>query len=211
MLRRNVKTALLFFLVCFLGMLLEDLTDCSCDATQQYNWTVQFGIGAMIYSILEKVVFFIAGFTFFILIKKKICSEIYIKTKYIYFAALPVLVFHNQFLQIPENISNRSIELSICEKSWSNGLQTNSKTLNQKEYKYLKHQLLLLPDLPQSADSIDINYYRDNFLGEFILTIHFLCDNLEPIDTANKHWITDAANNSINKKKVGYTDDNGRN
>ncbi|HWY34687.1 MAG TPA: hypothetical protein VNX68_08570 [Nitrosopumilaceae archaeon] len=197
---------LIFFLSCLIGGLLAYLINNSCDAIVNYTWSVQFGLGEMIHSVLKMTFIFVIGIVVFGLIRKKIPQRNYNSIKLIYFAVLPLFVFHHQFLSIPRNILNRSIKSSICEKSVDNGIRTETMNITLTEYEFLKNRLFLLPDLPNTADSINIMYYHDDFFGDFDLNVHFRCSKNEPIDTSDKRWNVITSDKLIDKKRVRYHD-----
>jgi hypothetical protein len=195
MIKRNLKPALAFITVCLIGAVLIFLVDNSCFAISQYRWTVVLGIGSILSSLLRITLIFTAGIILFLIIKRKIRPEKYNRVKLLYFSIFPIFIFYNQILLIFKGIMNRPMEKSICNKSSSNVMTTQSKILNLNEYDYLKSKLFLLPDLPKTSDSINISYYHDDFLGDFSLNLNFVCENKELIDTADKRWTI---------SKIGY-------
>jgi len=205
--KRKIKYIIVFILVCFLGAFLVYLTDNSCDAISNYNWTVQFGIGILFFALIKMIIIFIVGILLFLLFRKKIRHKKYDKIKLIYFAILPLFVFHYQFLLIPNNIINRSTVHSICEKSSTDGMTTHSKNINLSEYNFLQDKLFLLPNIPNTSDSIDLDYYHDGFLGDFSLDVTFACDIYSRIDILDKRWSVTKIN-KVNKKKHIYYHDN---
>lgn len=206
MIKRNIKPALAFIATNVIGALLFYLTDFSCPAILNYDWTVQFGIGTIIWELGKMFLIFIVGIVLFLIVKKKINKNKYDKIKLIYFAIFPFLIFHNQFLRIPINLMNRKMVNSICAKSSSNGMQTESNDLYLKEYRYLQGELFLLPDIPKSSSNIDVKYYHDDFLGDFSLEVQLLCASDEVIDTTKGKWSIKKDSESKDKIQVSYYD-----
>ena len=204
MLYRNIKSILVFSLVCVIGGLLSYSTNNSCSAIAQYRWTVGAGLGSLFFALLKVTLIFISGIILFLLVKKRIPHDKYARVKLIYFAILPLFVFYGQFLSIPKHFINRPVKESICNKSSTDGMKTKSNGINLFEYEYLKNKLFLLPKLPASSDSINVSYYTDDLMGDCILDIEFKCDINEQIDTTNKCWTLKDINQFANKKVVNY-------
>ena len=85
-------------------------------------------------------------------------------------------------------------------------MTTTSKNISLTEYGYLKNQFFLLPELPKTSHNISLNYYTDNFLGDYSLSINFTCENKEQIDTKNKHWTILNIDKLTNRKSIEYFD-----
>jgi hypothetical protein len=100
------KATLAFLGVCFLGATVLSLTDSGCEALHQYRWTVQFGIGLFVESLLESFLIFIPGLALFYLFRGRLSHAFNGKGPMVYFMILPVFVFHNQFFGIWKNIKN---------------------------------------------------------------------------------------------------------
>lgn len=88
-----------------------------------------------------------------------------------YFILLGLAVFPFQFMGIATNVRDGETERSICDKSISDGMFTDSKGLTAEEYAYLRKMLPLLPVPPVKPDSVNLFYYSDGFLPDFGLTI----------------------------------------
>lgn len=200
--RRNVLPALLFMFMSLIAMLLFTLSFDLCEAILHYQGHIQF-IGLEFLLFFIKWIFLtLIGLLLFWLIKQFINPSRYTKYKIIYFGLLPLFICYNPFFKIIENAKNQDCISSICNKSKSNTMKTKSENLTLLEYHYLQDCLPLLPSLPTSADSISICYYNDQFLGDFVLKVDFLCENSTPIDSIDKHWQVLYANPQSGKKKV---------
>jgi hypothetical protein len=204
MIRRNILTIVIFILSCSACFLLSLFAGASCEAILHYTWTVQFGIGGIVFSLIRMFIIWVAGMTVWFLIRRKIKSQNYKRIKFFYFALLPLLIFYKQLEQISGNIIDQSMERSICDKTTSNGMTTSSKKLTLPEYDHLKINLPLLPALPLTAEKINISYYTDDFLGDYTLSVQFECDIHEPIDTSLHRWWVDAVDSVADKKEVTY-------
>ena len=214
MIKRNLITALVFILVCLFVTGASSLTNNSCSAVEGYYWSVNFLPWDMMGGLLQNFLIFLVGAGLFFIVKRKAKNKFgakYNKFKYWYFAILPLLILYSTILEIPNNISNRSVINSLCNKSSTDGMTVQSKGVDLKEYKYLQKQLFLLPDLPPTAQNITIKHYADPFLGDFILRINFICEGKEKIDLRDDHWSIENNHLSTGKKLIVYEDHNGKN
>lgn len=86
-----------------------------------------------------------------------------------YFILLTILASFPLVHSIWENSfsSNRKIHQSICNKSSDNGMFCSIDRITVEEYMYLSDKSGWLPLIPSSAESIIIDYYRDDFLGDY--------------------------------------------
>jgi hypothetical protein len=165
---------------------------------------VQFGVGGMVVSLIKMFIIWVAGITGWFLIRKKLQPHRYKKIKFFYFALLPLVIFYKQLLAVPGDMLNRPIEHSICNKTTSDGMTTQSKNIVLREYDYLRANFQLLPALPLTAEKINISYYTDNFLGDYKLSVHFECGIHEPIDTTKQLWSVVQIEGSTDKKEVTF-------
>jgi hypothetical protein len=204
MIRRNILTIVVFMLSCCACILLSFFTSSSCDAILNYSWTVQFGIGGVVLSIIKMFIVWVAGITAWLLIRRKLQPHRYKRIKYFYFSLLPLVIFSKQLLAVPGDILNRPMKHSLCEKTTAYGMKTESKNVTLSEYDYLRTNFQLLPSLPLTAEKIDISYYADNFIGNYSLSIHFECGIREPIDTASRKWWVEPIEGSMDKKNVTF-------
>jgi hypothetical protein len=204
MIRRNLLTAIVFILSCSACVLLSFATSAPCKEILNYSWTVQFGVGGVVFSLIKMFILWIAGITVWLLIRRKLQPRRYMKIKFLYFACLPLVIFSRQLLAVPGDILSRPMERSICEKTTTNGLKTESKNITMSEYDYLRTKFQVFPTLPLTAEKINISYYSDNFIGDHSLSIHFECGIREPIDTASHRWWVEAIEGTTGKKAVTF-------
>ncbi|MBL4755695.1 MAG: hypothetical protein JKY52_19140, partial [Flavobacteriales bacterium] len=66
---------------------------------------------------------------------------------------------------------NRDLKEIICAKGSDDGMELRFTFLNRVEYDFINSSSNWLPALPEGADSINIDYYRDSFIGDFHLII----------------------------------------
>ncbi|MDP2387281.1 MAG: hypothetical protein Q8M29_12970 [Bacteroidota bacterium] len=70
---------------------------------------------------------------------------------------------------------------SLKRKLTDNGMQLKADSLSLIEYKELRGDYSILPELPPAADSIEINYYHDDFLGDYSIDILFTLPKSMPL------------------------------
>jgi hypothetical protein len=89
-------------------------------------------------------------------------------------------------IQVTKGISveNRNIRKSICQKSTDDGQIFKVENLKFDEYNFYSNKTSWFPKIPISGDSISIEYYRDDFLGDYSLQIKM--KTTEQIDS--KKW-----------------------
>lgn len=161
-----------FFGTCVLGALVLLRTGAWCNALEHYRITT---IRELLFGLVMTVVYAplvlwlgVKGYRHF---RSRWPSLRSISGTSGYCGALACAVFPLQFLRIPINLRNHSLELSICAKSTSDGMFTNSTGLTAAEYEHLRKMLPLLPDPPIRPDSINLFYYSDGFLPDFGLKV----------------------------------------
>jgi len=121
---------------------------------------------------------------FFIKIKKQVNT-------FLYFSILTAIAFHffifKAITRQPEE--NRELKQEICRKSSDDGMMLNFKKLNKTEYDFINSKRKWLPTIPPESKSVEIEYYRDNFLGDYHLQIHLTLKEGEQLDTTkHKKW-----------------------
>ena len=186
---KYLQLLFIFILTSIVIFILLSITVYSCESTNNYKWEVQFGIGKIIFQLIIKLIIFIVGIIVFLLVRKFVKFNNYRLFKKIYFIVFSLSIFYAQIYKISQSVLHLKKEYSICSKSTTEGLTTKSNSLNLSEYNYLYSKFHLLPDLPSTSDSININYYTDNFLGDYMLDIQFRCKGSAHIDTADHHWM----------------------
>jgi hypothetical protein len=204
MIKRNIPTTVVFILSCCACVLLSFFTSSPCKAILNYSWTIQFGIGGVVLSIIKMFIVWVAGITVWLLIRRKLQPQRYKRVKYFYFGLLPLVIFFKQLSAIPGDILNRPMEHAICDKTTTYGMKTESKNMTLSEYDYLRTNFHLLPALPLTTEKIDISYYADNFIGDYSLSVRFECSIREPIDRASHRWWVEPIEGSVDKKNVTF-------
>jgi hypothetical protein len=190
-------------------VLLSFYTSAVCEEILNYSWTEQFGVGGIVLSLIKMFIVWVTGITVWFLIRRKLQPHRYKRIKFFYFALLPLIIFSRQMLAVPVDILNRPLERSICDKTTTNGMRTESKNITLTEYEYLRTNFQLLPALPLTSEKISISYYTDSFLGDYSLSVHFECNIREPIDTASHRWWVDPLVGSSDKKEVTFEEGAG--
>ncbi len=207
MIQRNILTSFVFILCCVACVCLSYYTSSTCETISNYSWTMQFGVGGVVLSLMRMVIIFIAGLAIWRLIKRKIQPLKYKRIKLLYFALLPLIIFSKQLIAVPGDLMNHSIAISACDKTTTNGIKTESSNLTLQEYDFLRTKFKLLPELPLTAEYISIAYYSDNFIGDYSLSVHFDCGIREVIGTKAQGWWAEPINGSNEKKSVTYEDE----
>lgn len=122
------------------------------------------------------------GLVGFFVIRKKRNLNVYL-----YFTVITVLSLSPMILKAinraPEK--NRQLKELICSKSKDDGMLLNFKHLTKEEYDFVNSETNWLPKVPENANNITIDYFRDDFLGDFHLTIELELSNNEKMDTLN--------------------------
>lgn len=189
--RRSLSHAVVFSVVMAAGFCLTTMTNGECDAIRQYKWSVQFGIGDALARCAVEVILLVGGVLLFRRLRRKAIPALNGNSALVYFAVLPLVVFHAQFVGIANNISHAPIERAVCAKSDLDGLTIHSSALSRSEYDFLMKQLVVLPELPAGADSISIDYYHDGFLPDFMLTVACVADTVSPQFRILRDWSVD--------------------
>ena len=161
-----------FFGTCGLGAVLVFVSTAWCNALEHYKiTTISELMRGLLMTLVYAPLIFWLGIKAYRLFRGRWPLLLTTKGTLGYFIVLAFAVFPFQFLRIPVNIRNHRIEHSICTKSTSDGMFTESKGLTTEEYAHLQQMLSLLPDLPAEPDSINVLYYSDGFLPVFGIKI----------------------------------------
>jgi hypothetical protein len=161
-----------FFGTCVLGALGLLRTSEDCTALDHYSITTigdvkRFFLMTFVYA---PVIFWL-GVRAYRQLRRRWAMFGTVRGTCCYFIVLGFAVFPFQFMGITTNLRNDGIERSICDKSTSNGMFTESVGLTAAEYAHLWKMLPLLPDPPIKPDSVNISYYSDGFLPDFSLSV----------------------------------------
>lgn len=121
---------------------------------------------------------------------------------YIYFIVLTIgsmSLIIKSALSTPQKLVP-SIAQDICKKSTDDGTQITFNNLTQKEYTYLNAKDQWMPKIPEAADSINILYFHESFLGDYDLSIDFALPDTIKLDTlAFPNWIVNGTRYSFNR------------
>lgn len=156
------------------GGLLLRLTSTWCDALGHYD--------GLSMSELKSFVFWNIGFAPFTLLFGAWCyRKLRVRWMFLgtakgtvfYFVFLTLLAFPFQFGGLVLRGDERMIDETICAKSTSNGMFTESKGLTVEEYEHLRALNPYLPPVPAGADSLRVEFYSDGFLPDF--SLHVVC------------------------------------
>lgn len=75
------------------------------------------------------------------------------------------------------------LALNICNKATGDYSDITFKNLEFHEYQFLNARDEWMPNIPRNANSINIDYYHDSFIGDFDLTIDFKLPPGEELDS----------------------------
>ena len=132
-------------------------------------------------------VIWIVGFVIYFLIKKRKQINLYV-----FFSILTIFSFHSFIItaltRVPEK--NRELKQVVCNKSTDDGMMLKFYKLKNNEYEFINSKTNWLPPIPKGADSIDISYFRDDFLGDFHLIIEMVLPFGQELDSIEfTNWI----------------------
>lgn len=124
-------------------------------------------------------IWFIGLITYFIIKKKKRISL------FLYFPLLTVISLHSFIVTAAtrEPEENRTLKQQICSKSTDDGMILTFLDLNKDEYDFINLKTKWLPVVPIGSEIINIEYYRDDFLGDYDLKIELKLRSEERLDT----------------------------
>jgi hypothetical protein len=100
---------------------------------------------------------------------------------------------------------NKEIKTRICEKSTDDGMTCKMKGLTIEEYNFIPNKSLL-PKIPDFSEKININFYRDDFLGDYNLTIRILIPKNMILDSIKNPGWTKVPNKEGNYIIYEYND-----
>ncbi|MEC3907842.1 hypothetical protein VOI54_12505 [Tamlana sp. 2201CG12-4] len=106
---------------------------------------------------------------------------------YLYFTVATLISLSTMYFKPKEkkNIVNISPEMKnvICKKGSDDGMFLQLDNLTNNEYEYLRSLKKWWPEIPNEANSINVEYYRDDFLGDFSFDINLDLPNIIEIDS----------------------------
>jgi hypothetical protein len=119
-------------------------------------------------TILIALGIWIVGLIIYFVIRKKKKIKLLF-----YFSLLTTISLHSFIVKAttrqPEE--NRKLKQEVCSKSNDDGMMLNFLNLNKTEYDFINSKTKWLPTIPEVSESVDINYWRDDFFGEYSLII----------------------------------------
>lgn len=119
----------------------------------------------------------VLGLLFIILIVGFVIFFAFLKSKRIniilYFSILALIVSSPIIKNLIYAINDKEgdIKESICKKAVDDGMFCKMQDLSYDEYLFIT-QDSWLPSIPKSSKNISIEYYRDDFLGDYYLIIN---------------------------------------
>ena len=161
----------------------------SCPAIDAFSSESSFGLMLKAFKLLAigLGIWLIGLLGFFVI--RNITIQLNI---YIFFAVITTLSL-SPILSIAINRTpetNRQLKITICSKSEDDGMWLNFKKLTKEEYDFVNSETHWLPKIPENSNNININYYRDDFLGDFHLSIDLELSSSEIMDSLSyPKWI----------------------
>lgn len=199
--KRTVPVAIVFVLSGYILNFIIAATSCSCSALDVY---LGEGFFEIISSFIVGTVMLFVGIGVYFFMRKRVKHRL--RFKYLYWSLLPLLILSGPIYDKINNWKYRRMELSICQKSNSDGsMNAKSTGLDLREYDYFKkHMKVFVPELPGSAKNIDISFYGDDFLGDFSLNISFTCAIQEKI-IKGQNWGIESVDESHATQRAFYS------
>lgn len=121
----------------------------------------------------------------------------------IFFPLLTIISLHSFITAAvsgaPE-VVNRTQKENVCAKSTDDGMLLTFLNLNKDEYDFINSKTKWLPAVPVESAIINIQYYRDDFLGDYDLNIELKLKSEERLDTIEyPKWKFDGTNYHYNE------------
>lgn len=155
-------------LLTFLTLLgLNWMLNVNCPQTETFT-------GDSLYLFVKSLVLFLVGgliWTVGYLLFRKFNNAPQLVKKY--FILLTVLASFSLVHSIWTSTfsSDKRLIQSICNKSSDDGMFCTMNRLSFDEYMYLQKKSGWLPQMPSHCENVILNYYRDDFLGDYFLNI----------------------------------------
>lgn len=130
--------------------------------------------------VVAIVIWLIGVITYFIIKRKRTINIL------LYFSILTTIAFYsfiiNAIKREPE--TNRELKEVICSKGSGDEMKCTFKALTTDEYNFINSEINhWLPLIPENTDSINIDYFHDDFFGDFRITIEMFIPPGEELDT----------------------------
>ena len=118
-------------------------------------------------SLIALGIWLIGLISYFLIKKKKPISVL------LFFPLLTVISLQSFIVSAVtrEPETNRVQKENVCAKSTDDGLVLTFLNLSKEEYDFINSKTKWLPAIPIESEIINIEYYRDDFLGDFVLNI----------------------------------------
>ncbi|MCI5056168.1 MAG: hypothetical protein MRY83_08670 [Flavobacteriales bacterium] len=137
--------------------------------------------GYAVKRVLSFFTIFLIGIVLFIVLRKRLKLNIIG-----YFLILSVFSSFGISLKIIENFRDRDeFKKNLCDKIQDDGMMCKMNNLNLVEYKFLTKDHNWIPNVPESTEEISIQYFRDDFLGDYDLSITIAVPEKRKIDSSN--------------------------
>lgn len=103
----------------------------------------------------------------------------------LYFPLLTVIALHSFIIKAStrEPEENRLLKQEVCSKSTDDGMLLNFYGLNKEEYDFINSKSQWLPSVPSESEIINIEYFRDGFVGDYDLQIELKLRSEEKLDS----------------------------
>lgn len=183
---------LISILVVFTVISINKFVSASCYEINVFKGDFLYRLIIFIRNVILGIGIWIIGYLLFKRIKLNKKQSI------IYFVIISLLSTSNTILKIwKSNFSTSSqIVKSICNKSNDDGMVFEAKNLNGIEYNYLIKGGNWLPESPPESKSINIHYYRDEFLGDYTLSVELELPSYITLDLVKyPKWKSRGSNN----------------
>ena len=164
----------------------KELTTIRCP--ELYVFT-DFSFSKIMFLIIILIIFFIIWLVGLILYLK--FERVKRLNIILYFGLLATFSSIPLISNIYMNISDpdRQLKKEICEKLHDDGMNFQATKLTILEYRFLTQSNSWIPNVPDDSKEIDIEYYRDDFLGDYSLSIIFTLSNGSILDsTIYPNW-----------------------
>ncbi len=170
----------------------------SCSALETFDNESSFTLFFdFLKSMLIAFGIWLIGLISYFMIKKKRPINLLI-----FFPLLTIISLHS-FITVAVTRAlevNRNQKENICAKSTDDGMLLTFRNLNKNEYDFIHSKTKWLPTIPLEPNIINIEYYRDEFLGDYDLSIELILKPEERLDTIEyPKWKFDGTNYHYNE------------
>lgn len=178
----------------FTLLIIEITTDNNCISISPFEYTSIFEwLFIKVIIIFLSIIWFIVYVIYYKMSKKRKLNP------FLIFGLVSILISFGLIQSIVINITDQNIELkkAICAKAKDDGMMCEINSLSYEEYQFFSNYGWF-PQIPKETEKINIDYYRDDFLGDFILNIEIFIPKNETIDSIElKEWEKTKNNNIL--------------